>query len=425
MQFQAPRGTKDVMAPEVGLWLHVEGTFRDLCARYGYEEIRTPVFEETGLFARGVGETTDIVSKEMYTFKDRGDRSLTLRPEGTASVVRAYIQAKLGGQNQVHKFCYIVPIFRYERPQAGRLREAHQVGVEAIGSAGPQIDAEVICLNAAFYAELGIAGASLMLNSIGCPECRPAFRERLREVLAPAGLELCEDCRARLVTNPLRVLDCKVPSCKGLTAGAPSILDTLCEGCEVHFAELRRLLDALGQPYEVDPRLVRGLDYYARTAFEFKSGALGAQDSLSGGGRYDGLVELCGGKPTPGIGFAAGIERTVMVLESLGIAAPSDGRALVYVAALGDETRVEALRAAQELRRAGLCAEVDCFGRSLKAQLRAADALSARLTVIVGGDELARGAVVVRDLAAGAQQEVPRDDLANRIARLLTDHDAN
>jgi len=417
MQFQAPRGTKDVLPPESRTWQWVESTFRDVCSRFRYEEIRTPVFEETGLFSRGIGDSTDIVTKEMYTFEDRGGRSITLRPEGTASVIRAYVQAKLGGEHQLHRFYYIYSIFRYERPQHGRLRQSHQVGAEAIGSAGPEIDAEIICLNAALYEELGLTDARLHLNSIGCPACRPGYREAIRTALAPSLSRLCPDCQRRYETNPLRVIDCKVPDCREVAEQAPSILDSLCPACVEHFSGLRRLLDALGQPYDVDARLVRGLDYYMRTAFEFKSGSLGAQDSLSGGGRYDGLAELCGGKPAPGIGFAAGIERTILALADSGTAAPSDGRQPVYVASANGDARLEAVRVVQELRYAGLAADFDCFGRSLKAQLRAADRLPASHAVIVGTDELSRGVVVVRDLASGEQREVPRASIATEVTR--------
>jgi histidyl-tRNA synthetase len=417
MQFQAPRGTKDVLPPESRIWQWVEGTFRDLCERYCYEEIRTPVFEETGLFARGIGESTDIVSKEMYTFDDRGGRSLTLRPEGTASVIRAYVQAKLGGENQLTKFYYVYPIFRYERPQHGRLRQAHQVGVEAIGSGGPEIDAEVIMLNAAFYSDLGLTDARLHLNSVGCPACRPQYRDAIWAALEPSLGELCPDCLRRYETNPLRILDCKVPECGAIAEAVPGVLASLCSECSDHLTRLRRLLDSMGRPYEIDERMVRGLDYYMRTAFEFKSGSLGAQDSLSGGGRYDGLVEMCGGKPAPGIGFAAGIERAILALGKCGIDALSPGRDLVYVAAVSENARTDAVCITHELRGAGVRADLDAFGRSLKAQLRAANAQGARYVLIIGGDELARGMVTIRDLASGEQREIGRAGIVEAAAK--------
>jgi len=417
--FRAPRGTRDILPPETRAWQGFEALFRDICERFRYEEIRTPVFEETQLFARGIGDTTDIVTKEMYTFSDKSGRALALRPEGTASVVRAYAQAKLGGQNQLHKFFYIMPIFRYERPQAGRYRQSHQVGVEAIGSPGPDIDAEVIALNASLYRELRLPGASLHLNSIGCPACRPAYRDRLRAHFEPMLGELCPDCQRRHEANPLRIVDCKVPRCKELAADPPSVLDSLCEECVAHWDGLRRVLDALDEPYVVDPKLVRGLDYYTRTAFEFTSDALGAQDALSGGGRYDGLVELCGGKPTPGLGFAAGIERALLVLEQAGATPAAEQPPLVYVAGFGAGADLEALGLVHELRKQGICAETDFFGRGLRAQLRHADHLGAALAALIGEDELSQGVIALRDLADGSQRAIPRDQAAERIKACL------
>jgi len=417
--FLAPRGTRDVLPPESALWQRLESIFRDLCARYRYEEIRTPVFEDTRLFSRGIGDSTDIVNKEMYTFTDRGDRSLTLRPEGTASVVRAYVHAKLGGPNHLSKFFYICSIFRYERPQQGRYRQSHQLGVEAIGSPGPDIDAEIIGLNAALYGELGIGGLVLHLNTIGCQECRPAYRDRLRDQLRPHLDEFCPDCQRRFETNPLRIMDCKVPRCGELSTDVPSILDALCPPCVGHWDGLRRSLDAMDLPYQTDPKLVRGLDYYTRTAFEFKTDVLGSQDSLSGGGRYDGLVELCGGKPTPGIGFAAGVERALMALERAGISLRGDAPPCVFVASAGDATRPEALRLLHDLRRAGVAADTDYFGRGLKAQLRAADSAGSRLALIVGDEEAAEGAVALRDLVSGEQVRIPRAEAVNRVNSLL------
>jgi len=407
--FQVPRGTQDVLPPTSTAWQHAEASFREVCHRYGYEEIRTPVFEEAALFARGIGDVTDIVSKEMYVFEDRGGRHLALRPEGTAGVVRAFIQHGLAAPKAVWKVYYIISIFRYERPQAGRYRQSHQVGVECFGAPGPDADAEVIALNMAWYDSLGISDHGLTLNSLGCPVCRPSHREALQSALRAVAPQLCETCQGRIDRNPLRVFDCKSPECKALLAGAPSTLDHLCPGCQAHFDTLRTTLEALELPYEIDPRLVRGLDYYTRTAWEVKFTGLGAQDALCGGGRYDGLVEGLGGHPTPGIGFAAGIERALLTLAELGIEAPGALPRGVFVAGLGDKARGRALLLAEGIRRAGVRAETDYFERGLGAQLRLADRLAARYAVILGDDELASGQATVRDLESGVQEAVALD----------------
>ena len=370
MKFRAPRGTQDVLPDRARAWQLLESRFRDLCRRYGYDEIRTPVFEETELFARGVGEDTELVSKQMYSFTDRGERQLTLRAEGTAPVVRAYLEHGLGKQAPLCKLFYIGPIFRYDRPQAGRYRQHTQLGVEALGAPGPEIDAEVIALLMDFLAELGVAGTRLELNSIGCPKCRPGYREALRQYLAPVRDQLCEFCQRRYEDNPLRILDDKTPRCRELAADAPSVLDHLCPECREHFAGLQRLLGELGIAFHVNPRIVRGLDYYARTAFELTYGPA-AQNSLAGGGRYDGLAEDLGGDPTPGIGFGCGLERLHLALEEQGWA-PAAAAPAVFVAAAGETVRAAALRLTQELRRAGVAAETDFLNRSLKAQMREA-----------------------------------------------------
>jgi len=319
-KYKAPRGTQDVLPAVSWRWQRVEAAFRDVCRRYNYAEIRTPLFEETDLFVRGVGEGTEIVNKQMYTFDDRGGRSLTLRAEGTAPVVRAVLEHNLTAQGQVQKLYYIAPIFRYERPQAGRYRQHHQLGIEAIGAAGPEIDAEVIALYQDFLKEIGLEGGVTHLSSIGDDNCRPAFSAALREFFKPVIGGMCEFCQARYETSPLRVLDCKVPHDVELRQGAPSALDHLCDDCRTHFEGVRQTLDALGVAYVVDPTIVRGLDYYTRTAFEAVHSALGAKDVIMGGGRYDGLVEALGGPTTPGIGFGSGLERLLLVLDA---AAPS------------------------------------------------------------------------------------------------------
>jgi histidyl-tRNA synthetase len=397
----------------------VEGAFRDVCHRYGYREVRTPVFEEAALFARGIGDATDIVSKEMYAFEDRGGRTLALRPEGTAGIVRAFIQHGLAAEKSAWKVYYIIPIFRYERPQAGRYRQSHQVGVECFGAPGPDVDAEVIALNMAWYQDLGVRGHHLSVSSLGCPACRPEHRVALRDALRSVEGGLCETCRCRIGTNPLRVFDCKSPECQALVAGAPSPLDYLCPDCEEHLAGLRRLLDDLELPYEMDPRLVRGLDYYSRTAWEVKFAGLGAQDALAGGGRYDGLVEELGGPLTPGIGFAAGIERALITLERIGGEVPDPLPAGVFLAGLNAESRHRCIVLAERLRALGIRAETDLFDRGLKAQLRLADKLGARFAVLIGENELASGEAAVRDLTAREQQAIPLDQVPEWIAERM------
>lgn len=417
-RYQRPKGTADVLPQDAPRWVFAESAFREVCARYGYGEIRTPAFEQTELFVRSVGETTDIVGKEMYTFEDRSGRSLTLRPEGTAGAVRGYLENNLMGQGEGHvaKLFYIAPAFRYERPQAGRLRQHHQAGLEAIGSLDPVLDAEVMDLFLAFFRELGLTECALMLNSVGCPVCRPAYREALRAALEDVLPELCGDCQARFETNPLRILDCKVPQCRELLADAPASADSLCDECREHFGKVQEYLTALGVPFELDPRLVRGLDYYTKTAFEVVHTGLGSQDAICGGGRYDGLVEQCGGRATPAVGAAAGIERLLLSREHLGLAASEPQVERVFVATLGEAARPVGLRLLAELRAAGVHADTDFAARSLKAQLRRADKEGFARVVILGDDEIARGAVTIRTLATGEQAEVPLDQVARKLS---------
>ena len=412
----APRGTQDILPPASRSWQYLESAFRSTCDRYQYGEIRTPMFEETELFARAVGEDTDIVSKEMYTFTDRGGRSMTLRPEGTASVVRAFIEHKLYGEPDAHKFYYLAPIFRYERPQAGRYRQHHQLGVECLGPPGADADAEVIALAHDLLGSLGLQGARLELNSVGCPVCRPAYRRQLQEFLRPCLSDLCAYCRARYDTNPLRILDDKNPHCQELTRGAPSMLDSLCEACRGHHEQLLHYLEAIQIRFEVNPRIVRGLDYYTRTAFEIIHEQLGAQNTLVGGGRYDGLVAALGGPPTPGVGFGSGIERLLSVLSQQGWAPPPP-RPPVYVAlAAGAGTAGWLLT--QRLRQAGVTAQMDLLHRSLKAQMKEADRLGSRWVLILGEQELAAGVAALRDMESGEQQGVPLQAAPARLAEL-------
>ncbi|GMV37638.1 MAG: histidine--tRNA ligase [Fimbriimonadales bacterium] len=409
MDISAPRGTKDVLPDEARRWRFVEDTFRRLCSLYGYGEIRTPVFEHTELFVRGVGEGTDIVSKEMYTFLDKGGRSITLKPEGTAPAARAYVEHHLGGQGAVTKLFYITPIFRYERPQAGRLRQAHQVGLEVFGAASPSADAEVIQLTMAFYEALGLKDLELRLNSLGDAECRRRYREALLAYAASYIASLPEDAAERMRNNPLRLLDSKDPECIEAMAGAPSILDYLEPESREHFVRLQALLHDLGVSFVLEPRLVRGLDYYNRTVFEVVSGSLGAQNSVCGGGRYDGLVELCGGPPTPAVGVAMGIERALMLLDEEALGA--EEAPIAFVVAIGTDMGPRALKLATQLRRAGIAAELDLESRSAKSQFRQADRSGARFAVVLGEDEWSRGAVTLKDLRTQSQAEVPLSDL--------------
>lgn len=415
MLTKRPRGTNDFLPEDTCKWQYVENLLREICHEFGYEEIRTPIFEETELFLRGVGDTTDIVQKEMYTFEDAGGRSVTLRPENTASAVRAYVENKMAYRSQPTKLFYIGPMFRYERPQAGRFRQFHQFGVECFGAASPAADAEIITLAWEFYRRLGLQNLELNLNSVGCPECRPAYRKALQDFLRPNLDKLCDSCRERFDKNPLRILDCKNPECQQYLVGAPTTLDALCDDCREHFNAVKKYLDAVGIPYKINERLVRGLDYYTNTAFEILLSDIGAQSAVCGGGRYNRLVEEIGGKPTPGVGFALGMERVFNALASQGIELPAGRKVDVFVAALDAEAGEESFRLTTELRRQGLAAAQDVMGRSLKAQFKYADKFAAAYTLIVGGDELARGAVQLRDMAAGEQQEVAIADVVSLI----------
>jgi histidyl-tRNA synthetase len=402
---QAVRGTRDVLPDEVGSWHAIEQAARELFARYGYREIRTPVLEETELFARGIGAETDIVTKEMYTFADRDGGSLTLRPEATAGIVRAVIEHNLAGSDPALKLYALGPMFRRERPQKGRYRQFHQVDVEAFGFASPTIDAEVIELALAYLDACGVRRRELLLNSVGDRDCRPAYVERLREALRPKAASLCADCRRRAETNPLRVLDCKVPADQPLIEELPRIGDHLCAGCREHFAEVRRQLDLFGIPYRLSHRLVRGLDYYVRTTFEVTSDQLGSQSSVLGGGRYDGLVKDLGGPDLGGIGFAVGLERLALLLPAPG----RQRRCDVFLMPLAEGALDPALRLQRALREAGLRALIDPEGRSFKSRMKQADRLGARLVAILGDDELARGTWTVRDMERSQQQDVAGD----------------
>ncbi len=413
IRYSAPRGTQDILPDTSHLWLYLESQWREICTRYGYREIRTPIFEETELFIRSIGEVTDIVSKEMYTFRDRAGRSLTLKPEGTAPVVRAYLEHNLHTTGGVVRLFYITPIFRYERPQKGRYRQAHQFGAEILGAAAPMADAELLAMVMHFFHALGIPDEriELHLNTIGCPKCRPAYRDALQAFGRANLVQLCRACQERVERNPLRMLDCKEPACQKVLANAPTIDPYLCEECRAHFEELQTLLKRLDVPSVRDHRLVRGFDYYTRTTFEVQAQGLGAQNALCGGGRYDGLVEECGGPPTPALGVGIGIERTLMVLQALGAPLPEAPRPFVFVIAVGDSARPAALQLAQQLRLAGIATDLDLGGRSLKAQMRLADRSGARYALILGDAELATETVTLRDLQTHEQRTLAQHDL--------------
>ncbi len=402
----------DVLPAEVGRWHEMEAVAREVFALYGYREVRTPAVERAQLFARGVGEATDIVNKEMYVFEDKGEELLALRPEGTAGTVRAFIEhgAYVEGPQ---KWFYMGPMFRRERPQKGRYRQFHQIGCEAFGIAEPFIDAEQIALLADYLARLGVK-ARLKLNSVGDRQCRPAYLADLKAYLVGRKAELCADCNDRIERNPLRVLDCKVDACQPVLIGAPRLLDRLCDGCRTHFEQVKGALDALGVPYELDARLVRGLDYYVRTAYEFTSDALGAQSAVAGGGRYDALVETLGGPPTPGIGFALGQERLALILEQAGRAAPALRPEVFFVTA-DAAGAIEALRRGAELRKAGIACDLDPRGGKLKAQFKQAERVGARYALVLGETEVRSGQAKLKDLASRAETPVALADLSRRL----------
>jgi histidyl-tRNA synthetase len=414
-QYKAPRGTLDTLPQDQPYWDRVYQAAARVCALFGYQRIETPVFEEASLFTRGVGEVTDIIQKEMYVFQDRGGQELALRPEGTAPVCRAYLEHGMHNQPQPVRLWYWCPIFRYDRPQAGRYRQHTQLGCEAIGEADAAVDAEVIELLFRLYEELGLQGLTLHLNSIGDANCRPAYLQALRAYYADKLKQVCNDCEGRYERNPLRLLDCKQERCQPAIAGAPPFSEHLCDACAGHFLRLRSYLEETGIAYVINPRLVRGLDYYTRTVFEFQPREEGAQSTVGGGGRYDGLIEQLGGRATPGIGWATGIERIVLNLKRQ--KAPIDGPPppRVFVAFQMAEARSAAFRLASDLRRAGIAAIVAAGERSLKAQMRQADALGAEYAAVIGQRELASGAVALRRLSDGHQETVPVADVAERL----------
>ncbi len=407
---KAVRGTQDVLPGDSHKWQHIEQTAMAVARDYGFREMRTPVFEHTVLFQRSVGETTDVVQKEMYTFLDKGERSLTLRPEGTAGAARALLEHGLQNGVMPVKAAYVTSCYRYENPQAGRLREFHQFGVECFGAPAPQADAEVISVARGILDALGVTGVALHINSIGCPACRKTYQEALRAYFSAREEELCDTCRGRLARNPMRILDCKSPVCSQLAAQAPVILDYLCGECAAHFEEVKACLTAAEIPFAIDPHIVRGLDYYTRTVFEFVSDALGAQAVVCGGGRYDGLCEELGGPHIPSLGFGMGLERLLMVMEAKGCEFPAPPVCEVYLAPMGQAAVRRCFAIATRLREGGVSVEFDTVGRGLKAQMKYADKLGARSVIVVGDNELETGAARLKDMATGEESGILLDD---------------
>lgn len=417
MEIFAPKGTFDILPDTSYRWQALEAVLGQLAERYGYREVRTPIFEHTELFKRGVGDTTDIVQKEMYTFLDKAERSLTLRPEGTAPAARAFIENGLHNQALPAKWYYMGPMFRYDNTQAGRYRQFHQFGLEAFGSADPAIDAEIVALMVRMVQSLGLTGTELHLNTVGCPSCRPQYRDTLVEFLTPRAAKLCSDCQHRYQANPLRVLDCKNESCQAALEGYPVLTDSVCPDCHAHFETVRDLLGLYGIAYRLNNRLVRGLDYYTKTAFELQLTGIGAQSAVGGGGRYDGLIETIGGPATPGIGFALGIDRLLLALEnqSAGMAQPA--AVDVFVIAAGERFVRNACQLLDRLRAAGIKSDKDYMGRSLKAQMKFADKTGARWVLILGEDEIRDGFITVRDMKQQAQEKITDDRI---VAELRT-----
>lgn len=412
MQIQAPKGTHDVLPQESYKWHAIEKAIQGLCHDFGYHEIRTPVFEHTELFDRGVGETTDVVQKEMYTFTDKGDRSITLRPEGTSPVVRSFIEHSIYAQPQPSKLYYVTPCFRYEKPQAGRLRAFHQFGVEVFGATDAALDAEVISLALELFHRLGVTGVELEINSIGCPDCRKAYNQKLREFFAPKLDDLCETCRQRYEKNPLRILDCKDKNCKAIYESAPILLDNICPECDDHFKRLRDCLDAMGISYTIDGTIVRGLDYYTKTVFEIVSKNIGAQGTVCGGGRYNGLVSELGGPDVPGVGFGLGMERLLLLLDNLGIEPGATEPVDLFVASIGDAADMFTQKLVHTLRREGISVDRDYLGRSVKAQMKYANKIGAKHTIVLGDSEIEAGRADVKNMETGETTAVELDKLS-------------
>lgn len=410
---KAVKGTQDVLPGDSHINQFVESTILEIAGNFGFKEIRTPVFEHTELFARSVGETTDVVQKEMYTFEDKGGRSITLRPEGTAGAVRAFLEHGLHNNPLPVKVCYLTSCYRYEKPQAGRLREFHQFGVECFGAGSPAADAEVISLADTVFTFLGVKNLKLEINSIGCPVCRAVYHKALKDYFDAAKQSLCPTCLDRLARNPMRILDCKSPVCSGVAANAPVMLDFLCGDCLPHFESVKQYLDSMNISYTVNPRIVRGLDYYTRTVFEFISTEIGAQGTVCGGGRYDGLVEEMGGPSMPSLGFAMGLERLLLLMQAQGIELPDPKQCELYITSVGDEASLAAADFASRLRANGVYALLDVARRTLKAQMKHADKCGAKYTLVLGSDELAKGEAVLKNMSSGETRVIALNNLAD------------
>ena len=419
MLTKGPKGTKDMLPAESRKWNYVEEVFKDVCRSYGFNEIRTPMFEHTELFTRGVGDTTDIVQKEMYTFLDHGDRSITLKPEGTSPVVRSFVEHKMYADAQPTKLYYVTPCFRYERPQSGRLREFHQFGVETFGSHSMMADAEIISLAYSLIKRLGLKQVELRINSVGCPKCRKEHRRLLKDFLNDKKDLLCETCQTRLEKNPMRIIDCKSPDCQHHIEGAPMMADHLCHECREDFHQLQHYLNSMNIPYTVDKKIVRGLDYYTKTAFEWVTSAAGAQGTLCGGGRYDHLIEEVGGPDTPGVGFGLGIERLLMVMEAEGVYLPEEQGDDVYIAAMGEAAIDKGLSILTQLRELGLRCQMDMMNKGFKGQFKQADRLKSKLVLIIGEDELERNEISIKELATSSQYVVSMDDMKEKVLEAL------
>ena len=413
MRYAAQKGTRDILPSEIHNWQLAERTFADVCHSFGYEEIRIPTFEQTDLFQRGVGDTTDVVTKEMYTFEDKGGRSITLRPEGTAGVVRSFIENGMTSLPSPVRLFYNITAFRYEKMQKGRMREFHQFGLESFGAAGPDIDAEIISVVDVFFKKMGLKNIALHINSIGCPACRGEYNKLLKDYFRPHVATMCEDCQARFEKNPLRMIDCKVDGGKDIVKNAPRLIDHLCDDCKAHFEALKARLEAIGISYTIDPNIVRGLDYYTRTVFEFVSENVGTQGTICGGGRYDGLVEDCGGTSTPGIGFAMGVERLLLETEAQGALKEAPSYVKLYIASMSEQAKIEALKICYDLRLKGIGCETDMAGRSFKAQMKYAGKQGIPYLVVIGDDELGTGEVKIKCMADGSETAVKLDGIGD------------
>lgn len=406
---KAIKGTKDVLPKDVHKNQYIEATALDIAEKFGYKEIRTPVFEHTELFQRGVGDTTDVVQKEMYTFDDKGGRSITLRPEGTAGAVRAYLENGLYNETLPQKVCYITSCYRYEKPQAGRLREFHQFGVECFGTQSPLADAEIIALAKSIFDTLEVKDLSLEINSIGCPTCRTEYHKALKEYFSSHKDELCPTCQDRLDRNPMRILDCKSPICSEIAKGAPVVLDYLCDECREHFEKVKKYLEVQNIEYTVNPKIVRGLDYYTKTVFEFVSNSIGAQGTVCGGGRYDGLVDSLGGPKTPSLGFGMGLERLMLLMETQNCNFPEAGKPDLFIVALGEKATLKAVELCKDMRDEGFTALMDLNQRSVRAQMKYADKLGARYNIVIGDNEVEQGTAKLKDMTTGEETEIALD----------------